>query len=295
MIISASRRTDIPAFYGRWFMNRLDAGFCEVANPFNARQWSRVALDPESVEAIVFWTRHPGSIVDYLPELDRRGYRYRFLYTVLDYPAALEPWSPSLSRRLDLFWRVSDHVGADRIDWRYDPIVLSEHTDGDYHREAFARIATRLSGQTKTVIVSLLDLYAKVRRRLNVLPGEFRPIEDARALESTRVLLADLESCARAEGMELQTCAGVLHSATGPLPEGACVDARKIAAITGHAPARKSRNQRNRCRCAESRDIGSYDSCLFGCAYCYACGSIGTARLNHARHVVTAPALISHV
>lgn len=295
MIISASRRTDIPAFYGRWFMNRLDAGFCEVANPFNARQRSRIPLDPESVEAIVFWTRHPRSIIDFLPELDRRGYRYRFLYTVLDYPAALEPSSPSLSQRLDLFGRVSDHVGADRVDWRYDPIVLSARTDADYHREAFARIASRLGGQTTTVIVSLLDLYAKVRRRLNVLPEEFRPVEDAHALESTRVLLSDLEACARAEGMELQTCAGVLRTSTGLLPEGACIDAKKIAAVTGHSPAPKARNQRAKCRCAESRDVGSYDSCLFGCAYCYACGNIRTARLNHARHDATAPGLIPHV
>jgi hypothetical protein len=122
MIISASRRTDIPAFYAPWFMNRVRAGFCVVRNPFNPQQSTRVSLVPQDVDLIVFWTRNPKPLLPYLKELDSRGYRYYFLFTLLDYPSWLELSTPAVENSLECFKQLSELIGPQKVIWRYDPI-----------------------------------------------------------------------------------------------------------------------------------------------------------------------------
>ena len=146
MIISASRRTDIPAFYARWFMNRIREGYCTVPNPFNPNQVSRISLKPEDVDIIVFWTRYARPLMPFLNELDDRGYRYYFLYTLMNNPRALEPKSPSHKRSLNTFQNLSNRIGMEKVIWRYDPIVFTRITDPNFHKETYQHIAEQLKG-----------------------------------------------------------------------------------------------------------------------------------------------------
>ncbi|NLJ25804.1 MAG: DUF1848 domain-containing protein, partial [Firmicutes bacterium] len=136
MIISASRRTDIPALYTKWLLNRLEAGFCVVRNPFNPKQESLVSLNPEDVEVIVFWTKDPRPLMAHLDYLDQKGYRYYFQYTLTGYPHYLEPGAPSLDQAIETFSQLADRLGAIRVVWRYDPIIISDATGFSYHLEA---------------------------------------------------------------------------------------------------------------------------------------------------------------
>jgi DNA repair photolyase len=270
VIVSASRRTDLPAFYADWFMKRIRAGFCHVVNPFNPNQRSYVSLNPEDVEIIVFWTRNPHGLLPHLEELDNRGYRYYFLYTLLDYPSLLEPKAPPLLSRLETFKRLADRIGAERVVWRYDPIVLSTVTDVPYHLCRFDYLASELAGYTLRVIVSLLDVYAKVRRRLKGLETKgFRLFADD--IQALADLMPHLAQTARASGMEIQSCAEKHDLRCYGIEPGACIDPELIEQVFDITVTRqKDPGQRSACRCVLSKDIGSYETCRGGCLYCYA-------------------------
>ena len=122
MIISASRRTDIPAFYSEWFMNRIRAGYCTMVNPYNRNQVSYVSLQPEDVDVIVFWTKNPLPLIHHLKELDDRGFRYYFQYTLTGYPVSIEPNVPGIDKEIDTFKKLSGLIGPAKVIWRYDPI-----------------------------------------------------------------------------------------------------------------------------------------------------------------------------
>jgi hypothetical protein len=169
MIISVSRRTDIPAFYTDWFINRILEGYCAVPNPFNSKQVSFVPLKPEVVDVIVFWTRNPSPLPPYLSELDKHGYRYYFQYTLMDNPKALDKKSPSLRISLETFKKLGEHVGPERVVWRYDPIVFTRQTGVQFHIEAYQKIAETLKGWMRRSVISIVDIYRKTRSRLQTL------------------------------------------------------------------------------------------------------------------------------
>src|SRR4030042_2185928 len=121
MIISASRRTDIPAFYTPWFMNRLREGYCSVPNPYNPAQIATISLKPEDVDVMVFWTRNPSRLLHHLKELDCAGYPYYFLYTIMDNPLILDPYSPSAEKSIRVFLTLADMIGPEKVIWRCDP------------------------------------------------------------------------------------------------------------------------------------------------------------------------------
>ncbi len=265
MIVSASRRTDIPAFHAEWFMERIRAGGCDVPNPFNPRQVSRVSLRPEDVDAVVFWTRNARPLMPHLGELDRLGYRYYFLYTVVDHGRALEPRAPALDAALKTFVELAGRVGPERVVWRYDPIVFSDAAGVAHHREAFARIGEQLAGHTRRCVVSLVDLYAKVKKRLASLG-----VRESTAGELDELIPFVVET-AGAAGMTVTSCAETVDLRPYGVLPGKCIDDELIRRAFGievkHA---KDSGQRKACRCVASRDIGTYDTCPAGCVYCYA-------------------------
>lgn len=301
MIISASRRTDIPAFYARWFINRVRAGYCEVTNPYNRQQVARISLLPEDVDVIVFWTRNPRPLFPYLDELDGRGYRYYFQYSLLGYPRQIDAHCPPLEASIITFRELAQRLGPDRVIWRYDPIVLSEITPPAYHRAAYARLAQALAGHTARSVVSLMDEYPKIRGRLREMAHQgarlLPVVSDERKAETSLPawlgeLLSDLAAIARSSQMEIVSCAEEVNLAPFGIRPGRCVDDDLIRRVFGLEVApTKDPGQRSACGCVVSKDIGKYDSCLFGCRYCYATTRFSRARENYLRHDPNAPEL----
>jgi len=295
MIISASRRTDIPAFYTSWFMNRIHEGFCTVPNPFNRRQISRISLLPADVDGIVFWTRNPRPMLAHLEELDQRGYRYYFHFTLLDYPRLLEATTPGLAVSVGSFRRLSERVGPGRIVWRYDPIVLSNQTGVDFHKRVFADIAGRLRGFTKRSVISVMDVYRKIQPRLRRLQAQGLLVEEHHGEfpEEVGGLLRFMAEVAAANDMEIQSCAEEMDPRPCGISPGSCIDGRLMERLFGiRVDARKDPTQREACGCSISKDIGMYDTCLYGCQYCYATSSFDRARLHYQAHDPESPCLV---
>jgi hypothetical protein len=296
MIISASRRTDIPVFYAAWFMHRIRAGFCTVPNPFNRSQVTRVSLLPEDVDVIVFWTRNPRPLFPHLAELDRRGYRYYFQYTLLDNPRPIDPKSPPVATAIKTFQELAALVGPSRVIWRYDPIVLSEATPPQFHAQAHARIAAALRGCTERNVISLVDIYRKAQGRLNQLRGQGIDVTEIKpdALPAAvGDLLQRMAQTAQGCSMEITSCAETLDLRPYGIGPGKCVDDGYIARTFGlRLSLKKDPSQRQACGCVSSKDIGMYDSCLFGCQYCYATSSFAAAQRNHAQHDPQSPSLL---
>jgi hypothetical protein len=293
VIISASRRTDIPAFYADWFRNRLRAGFCLVPNPFNPAQVARVSMRREDVDAIVFWTRNPTPLLPVLDELDDQGFPYIFLFTLTGYGPPLEPSSPPLRQAIDGFTRLAGRIGPARVVWRYDPIVLGPQLTVDDHIARFQNLAGDLEGVTETVKISFVDLYYKTRRRLGRLAGGSEYLTDPVSNPELPRLLSALKETVSAHGMSLETCAEEHDLTALGAPPGRCIDGLLLSRLfAGSFPVTKDPGQRRHCRCAPSRDIGMNGSCLHGCVYCYATRSHQAAVSNHAHHDPEAPSLL---
>ncbi|WP_352426170.1 DUF1848 domain-containing protein [Aminomonas paucivorans] len=273
-IVSASRRTDLPAFYAPWLFRRLEAGFAFAVNPFNPHQVSRIDLSPEAVTCLVLWTRNPGPLLARLPWLEARGYRFLVQATHLGYPRELEPRLLPPHRALGLLRTLGDRLGPDRTLWRYDPVLLSHATDPSWHRRRFSALCAALAGRVGGVTLSFLDRYPRTERRLRALRGtSLEPWCPERAEEARGPLARDLGEIAAGFGLEARSCAETGLEPWGILP-GACIDGERIARLWGvPVPRGRDRNQRPGCRCAPSRDLGAYDTCPGGCAYCYALSS----------------------
>lgn len=296
MIISASRRTDIPAFYAPWFMNRIRAGFCTVPNPFNRNQVSHVSLLPQDVDVIVFWTRNVRPLLAHLSDLDNRGYRYYVQYTILDNPRLVDQNTPPVAQAIAAFQALAAHVGPQRVIWRYDPIVLSKQTNTAFHLERYAWIAERLAGCTTRSVISVLDRYKKAEARLRSVAEQGIAIAEvpAETWPELAPLMTGLVQIATEHGMEIVSCAEEIDLARYGVRPGKCIDDDYIFAAFGlRVGATKDPGQRAACGCVASRDIGMYDSCLFGCQYCYATSSFDRARANHATHDPLASSLLA--
>ena len=263
MILSVSRRTDIPAFYSDWFFNRIKAGFVDVRNPMNIHRISRIDLNPEFVDCIVFWTKNPKAMIPRLKELS--DYKYYFQFTVNPYDRHIEEEVPLKRNIFDTFHELSDMIGANRVVWRYDPILLSNMIDVDYHIKYFEEIAKRLSGYSTKCVISFVDLYKKVSTNISGL-GIREPNEQ----EIVRMVEAMLP-IARSFGFTIQTCAEKIDLPECGIEHGACIDPVLISKIIGcPLKVRKDKNQRKECGCVESIDIGEYNTCCHHCVYCYA-------------------------
>jgi hypothetical protein len=273
-VISASRRTDIPAFYSKWFANRLEAGFCHWINPFGGQVY-RVSLKPEDCLAIVFWTRNPQPLLPHLHSLEERGMAFYFHYTINGYPPELETHSPLVGVAVEQFQRLSDVIGPHLVHWRYDPIILSSCTSVDYHAERFAALSRQLEGYTERCYFSFLDLYGKTARNLRRVAAAHGVSFDEPSLQTRRLLSGQLMAIASDRHMVLLTCCGDELIERG-IQKAHCVDAAFISTLCSSpdlGAGLKAAPTRTDCGCAEATDIGAYDTCIFGCSYCYATNS----------------------
>lgn len=291
MIISVSRRSDIPAFYTPWILERLRQEHCLVPNPFSPQRVARVSLAPADVDCLVFWTRFPHPLVPYLADMERR-YKSVFFVTLTGCPRLFEPGRPAVSKVTAGVRELARIIGPGRVVWRYDPVVISEATPPVWHLQNFARLATGLAGSVRRVRFSLFEGYRKNRLRLREAAVKGGDLLAPREQE-VRDLVAGLAEIARCHDMEPGACAQGSALADCGIPGGACIDGRWLHQELGLLlPAGKDPSQRNECQCIPSRDIGMYDTCLFGCRYCYATASRKRARDNYRRHDPAGPALL---
>ncbi len=267
-IVSVSRRTDIPAFYGEWFRQLVRQGWAVSYNPFSRRA-VRVSLRPENVGAFVFWSKNFGPFLPYLAELKTQGYKMTFLYTVTGLPGVFEGRVPDAGVNVATFQTISKMFSPRHIQWRYDPIILTSITDEKYHLRRFRDLCRRLDGYTTRCYISFVQLYPKVRRRLRVLEKE--GIKLFSVPEAEQAALAQrLAEIAAEHGIELYSCCND-HLVGGRVKKARCVDAELLAALFGlEAGLYRSKPTRKQCGCSESVDIGMYDTCPHGCIYCYA-------------------------
>jgi hypothetical protein len=270
MIVSASYRTDIPAFYGEWFLNRFRAGFCRVTNPYGGKP-SLVPLR-EGVDGYVFWTRHIGPFLPALAEVRRAGLPFVVQYTVTGYPRALETSVLPADRSVALIRRLADEYGRHAVVWRYDPILVSDLTPPEWHVKTFESLARRLEGAVDEVVVSFAQIYRKTLRNLAAAARLHRFAWNDPEIEEKRRAIARLAGIARSHGMALTLCTQPELAGVDAGP-ARCIDAMRLGDVAGRPVAAKTKGNRPGCLCAESRDIGDYDSCPHGCVYCYAVGS----------------------
>lgn len=271
MIVSASYRTDIPAFYVDWFLRRVQAGTVQYRNPFGGGLID-LSLERDAVDGIVFWTRNFRPLLDRLDPVLDRGWPFIVQFTITGYPRLLEPSVIPEAEALSQVGEIAARFGARAVVWRYDPILLSSVTDADWHRKTFRRLALALRGQVDEVVVSYVEPYRKTKRNLDRLTGTGRFEWELPPATEKLSLLQDLAAIADAADMTLNLCTqpDLIERSEGALSAARCIDVRRLSDVAGRPLEAKAKGNRPGCLCAESRDIGAYDTCPHGCAYCYA-------------------------
>lgn len=280
IVLSASRRTDIPAFYMPWFMEGVARGQFEVANPVT-RQLRRVPATAPPVRVVVFWSKDFGPFIagGYGRRLEQMGYRLFFQFTVNSENRTLEPNVPPLQERLEQLRSLCAAHGPQAVNWRFDPVCLfrdGRGRPGDNLKDLPRIAAAAAACGIRRCTVSFMDLYAKVLRRTAERP-------DVTFVETTRSqqvqILLGLEALLGARGIELNTCceeeAITALPAHSTIASGACIPSKLLMELHGgRLSLRRDQGQRVRagCRCRVSVDIGSYElqPCGHGCLYCYA-------------------------
>ena len=285
MIISASRRTDIPTYYSDWFFNRIKDGFVYVRNPMNIHQVSQVSLLPDIVDGIVFWTKNPIPMMERLDELN--GYTYYFQFTLNSYDKDVEPNIPSKNEIIiPAFQKLSRMIGKEKVVWRYDPIFLNEKYTVQYHLKYFRRLTEMLADYTEKCTVSFLDLYKNTQRNINSI-GAVVP-----SLIQQKEILQQFSEIAQENGIYIDTCSEDAELSRYGIKRAHCIDKQRFERLGNYTlEVEKDKNQRLECGCVESIDIGLYNTCKNGCLYCYANFSQKSVLSNFEQHNPESPLL----
>jgi hypothetical protein len=263
VIVSASRRTDIPAYHPEWMINRLRAGTVLVRNPVHKKTVYRLDLSPRNVGCIVFLTKNPAPMIPYMDEISDMGYRCMFQMTVTPYGGDIEPHVPPKSEVVESFREVSEKIGRDHVIWRYDPILLSERINVSYHQRKFATLCNELDGFTDRCVFSFLDYYSKLDGQ--VARGTMRSPDTG----ESEAIAYSMARTADEHGMELSYCCSKRDLSGLGIKERGCIDRDTLLRL-GIPFESDGPSSREHCRCVKAIDIGMYDTCDHGCIYCYA-------------------------
>ncbi len=282
MIVSASYRTDIPAFYADWFLARLRAGTCQVANPYGGPAFT-VDLTPGAVDGFVFWTRNARPFEGALGEVAARGIPFVVHYTITGYPRPLEPSVVPAEAAAAQAAALAERYGRRSLVWRYDPVFVTSLTPPDWHRARFAALAEALSGACDEVVLSFAQIYAKTRANSNRAAERhgfsWRDPDPGEKI----ALLRDLGAMARDQGLTPSLCTQPELADAGLAP-ARCIDVERLSDVAGKTIKTRTKGNRPGCLCAESRDIGAYDTCPHGCVYCYAVRRPELAKRRYQHH-----------
>lgn len=289
MILSVSRRTDIPNYYSEWFLNRIREGYLYVRNPMNPHQVSKVMLTPEVIDCIVFWTKNPEPMLSKLEEL--KAYHYYFQFTLTGYGQDIEPNIPDKKTSvIPTFQKLSFLIGKEKVIWRYDPILFTDRYTPSYHLQAFEQIAAKLRGYTLKCVISFVDLYAKNQKAMDALCSY------SLSEKELKEFAGQIASIAADNDMKVATCAEAMDLSSCGIKHNCCIDKSLIEQIIGCGiMASKDKNQRKECGCIESIEVGTYNTCQSGCKYCYANYSKESVLRNCQRYDVHSPILCGSI
>ncbi len=310
MILSASRRTDIPGYYSEWFVNRLKEGYALTRNPMNRVQVSKIILSPDTIDCIVFWTKDPANMMDKLDQITAMGYHYYYQFTLTPYglcpdgvypyglcPDGVYPYGKEIERNLrdkkdiiKTFQQLSNTIGKDRVLWRYDPILINEEITIQYHLEMFKTLCQELKDYTNICTISFADVYNKLSKRVK------EQIIGVITEEQMHYIAFAFADIARNHGIELRACSEQIDLSPEGIRPAACIDRNIAEKVCGHAIlVKKDKNQRPECGCLQSVDIGAYNTCKNGCVYCYANHSDTSINNNCSKHDPNSAILIGTV
>ena len=284
MILNVSGRTDIVAFYSKWFLNRLKEGYVDVRNPFNANLVSRINF--EDVDLILFCTKNPIPIID---KLDDIKIPYIFHVTITPYKNDIEPNLPSKSDIIEAVKKISTTIGIENVYVRYDPIFISEKYNTEYHIKAFTKLCSLLKGYVKTIIVSFIDNYQNVRKNLPYL--KYRSFTE----EDYKLIGENFSKIAKNNNMVVQTCFEERNLTEYGFIKGECMSKELAFKLTGKTYKKWQARKGNACNCVELVDIGVYNSCNHLCKYCYANYDESKVKENINNHDINSSLLIGHI
>lgn len=289
MILSVSRRTDIPAFYAEWFMNRLREKYVLVRNPFNIHQISKIPLSPNNVDAIVFWTKNSKPLHEYLDEIDRLGYKYYFQFTITPYGKEMEENTVDKKVITETFKELSSKIGREKVILRYDPILLNDKYTVDFHTKSFEKLCGILSNYTEKVIISFLDGYKKIAK--NIKEQNIKEMTET----DMETIAERFSNIAKKNNLTIESCAEEIDLEKYNIKHGKCIDDELIERIF-HCKLNVSKDgQRTACGCVKCIDIGEYNTCIHKCLYCYANINKDEALKNNKEHDKNSPLLIGHI
>lgn len=283
MIINTGMRTDIPAFYSKWLMNRIREGYVLVRNPYYKSQVTKYSLSPEVVDCLAFCTKNPEPMLQYLDELDK--YKQYWFVTITPYGKDIEPIVPNKEKVMESFKKLSEHIGVNSIGWRYDPIFIGNGFDVNKHIECFEKMAKNLKGYTHNCTISFLDLYEKVKRNAK----DLKPPTKEEQIEIAKVL----SKIGKENNMVIHSCCEKTYLSEYGLKCNGCMSQEIVEKGIGtklNPPKRKK--LREDCNCLMGNDIGVYNTCGHLCKYCYANANKGLVIENMKKHNEKSPFLI---
>lgn len=284
MIINTGCRTDIPAFYSKWLINRIREGYVLVRNPYNPNQVTRYNLSSDVVDCLAFCTKNPEPMLKYLDEIDK--YKQYWFVTITPYGKDIEPNVPNKEKVIESFKKLSKHIGVDAIGWRYDPIFIGNNFDVNKHIYYFEKIAKELKNYTHNCTISFLDLYEKVKRNAPEikLPNQEEQIQIAKAFSKI----------GKENNMVVHSCCEKTYLSQYGLKCNGCMSKEIVEKAIGCNlnPPNSRKNLRESCNCLMGNDIGAYNTCGHLCKYCYANANKGLVIENMKKHNDNSPFLI---
>lgn len=285
MIIQTGMRTDIPAFFSEWFLNRIREGFVLVRNPYNPNQVTRYRLSSDVVDLIAFCSKNPAPMLRHMNALKPYG-QYWFV-TITPYGKEIEPNVPDKEKVMEDFKSLSDIVGVDSMGWRYDPILVDAKHSVEWHISQFEKMASSLSGYTKTCVISFIDIYKKVERNF--------PAAKEVSKNDRITIGREFIKIAKQYGMIIRPCAEGNDLASYGADCSGCMTVKTFeTALHAHldVPKRRSNQRNGQCACLLGVDIGAYDTCGHLCKYCYANTNAALVKENSRKHDPSSPFLL---
>lgn len=287
MILNISGRCDICAFFSEWLMNRFKDGFVDVRNPFYPKQVSRILLDEQHIDAIIFCTKNPIPMMQYLDELKK--YPFLFHISLTPYRKDIEPNVIDKRVLIENIIQLSNKIGKDKVIVRYDPVLLNDVYTIDYHIQMFTRLCTQLQGYVQCIITSSIDM--KKNTKYHAKQYGFRELTE----REVHTLAEAMGQIAKEHGMQIQTCAEPYQLQAYGFSNRPCISPELMYQLTGKLKKYAQNQSRDACRCLQNVDIGHYNLCTHFCRYCYANYDEKQVQFNLQQHDPKSTMLVGHL